>query len=135
MAAEQKTVNKRLLRRADQLAVAGLVGCGLVAVAAWWIGQGGLQGRVLEVEHAVPLPADFRIDINTADWPEIAQLPGIGETLSRRIVEFRTAHGAFRSPSDLQQVRGIGALTLKRIVPHLLPMSGTGEARSGATPK
>jgi competence protein ComEA len=135
MPAAHKPANKKLLRRADQLAVAGLVLVGLIAMAAWWIGQGGLQGRVLEVEHAEPLPADFRIDINTADWPEIAQLPGIGETLAQRIVEVRNARGRFQSPRDLQQVRGIGALTLKRIVPYLLPISGKDDSQSGASSK
>jgi competence protein ComEA len=126
---------KRFLRRADQLAVGGLVVLGLVALAAWWISHGGLQGRVLEVEHAEPLPADFRIDINTADWPEIAQLPGIGETLAQRIVKLREQHGPFQSPRDLQQVRGIGAVTVKRILPYLLPMSGKEATRSGASPE
>ena len=55
-------------------------------------------------------------------WPELSQLPGIGETLARRIVESRVDDGPFVDHSDLTRVRGIGPRTLARIAPYLLPM-------------
>ena len=82
-----------LLRRADQAAVAVLLLAGLAASAGWWIAQGGLQGRLIEIERARPQTAQFKVDLNSADWPELVQLPGIGETLARRIVESRRAEG------------------------------------------
>ena len=65
------------------------------------------------------------IDINTAQWFEIAQLPGIGEKLSRRIVETRelrqrkSGPPAFARPEDIRSVRGIGEKTLRRISPYI----------------
>lgn len=69
------------------------------------------------------------IDPNTATWFELAQLPGIGEALARRIVEFRDAQAAasnttraamvFSRPADLTRVKGIGNKTLLRLGPHL----------------
>jgi len=111
-----------LLRRADQAAVAGLTLAALVAIAAWWIAQGGLRGRLIEVERQEPRVAQYVVDINQADWPEIAQLPEIGETLARRIVESRAEQGPFADHEQLLRVRGIGPRTLDRLRPYLRPM-------------
>ncbi len=123
-----------LLRRTDQLAVAMLVVLGLAATAAWWLSQGGMRGRLIEVDRAEPRTAQFQVDLNTAEWPELIQLPGIGETLARRIVESRGADGPFVAHEDLQRVRGIGPKTLDRLRPHLLPMPGVGVAANGSPP-
>ena len=113
-----------LLRRLDQAAVAVLVLASLGATAAWWFAQGGIAGRLIEVEQAPPRTAAFMVDINRADWPELAQLPGIGETLAKRIVESRHTDGPFLHHDDLQRIRGIGPRTLDAVRPHLLPMAG-----------
>ena len=111
-----------LLRRADQAVVAVLVLGALATTVGWWISQGGWQGRLIEVQRAEPQTASFQVDVNTADWPELVQLPGIGETLAQRIVESREATGPYLDHNDLQRVRGIGPKTLDRLRPYLLPM-------------
>ncbi len=118
-----------LLRRADQLAVAALTLSALVALTGWWIAHGGIQGRLIEIEHAPTLSAQFLVDINEADWPELAELPGVGETLARRIVAVRRDHGPFVDHNDLARVPGIGPRTMERVRPYLLPMA---ESRSVA---
>lgn len=69
-----------------------------------------------------PTPGDYvyRIDINQAEWPAWTQLPGIGETLARRIVAERESHGPFVSIEDLRRVKGVGAKTLDKMRPHLI---------------
>ena len=111
-----------LLRRADQAAVGLLVLACLGAMAGWWISQGGLEGRLVEVERAQRNAAHFEVDINQADWPELTQLPAIGETLARRIVQSRRQNGPFRDLDDLRRVRGIGPKTLETMRPYLRPM-------------
>ncbi|MBI2826885.1 MAG: helix-hairpin-helix domain-containing protein [Planctomycetia bacterium] len=69
--------------------------------------------------------ARFEVDINEADWPELAQLPGVGETLARRIVESRQTDGPFADHEELRRIRGIGPRTLERIKPFLRPMPET----------
>ena len=54
------------------------------------------------------------ININTASAQELQRLKGIGPALAKRIVEYRQAHGAFSSPEDLVNVRGIGPATLSK---------------------
>jgi competence protein ComEA len=111
-----------LLRRADQAAVGGLVAAGLAAMGVWWAAHGGWSGRLVEVDRAADQTARFQVDLNAAEWPELAQLPGIGETLARRIVESREAEGPFLDQDDLQRVHGIGPKTLDEVRPYLLPM-------------
>ncbi|MEV8516760.1 ComEA family DNA-binding protein [Dactylosporangium sp. NPDC051484] len=48
------------------------------------------------------------VNLNTATVAELQTLPGIGEVLAQRIVEFRDRHGGFRAVTDLRQVEGIG---------------------------
>jgi competence protein ComEA len=109
--------------------VAVLIAVGLAATAAWWIYHGGLSGGLLELEQAAPLPAHYQVDLNTADWPELAQIPHLGEVLSRRIVTYRVEHGPFASIDELDKIPGIGAKTLQTLRPYLT-LSGTTAARS-----
>src|SRR3989338_2459189 len=48
------------------------------------------------------------LNINTASAQELAALPGIGNKLAERIVEYRTRQGSFRQPGQLMDVEGIG---------------------------
>ncbi len=69
------------------------------------------------------------IDPNRAPWYEFTVLPRIGESLARRITEYRMeASGrtdgdarrpVFQSAADLDEVRGIGPKTVLRIAPFL----------------
>jgi competence protein ComEA len=113
-----------LLRRADQAVVAGFVGLALVAMGVYWFVQGGRRGELIEIDRAEPLAAHYLVDINKAQWPEFAELPELGETLARRIVDSRAAAGPFGDHDDLLRVEGIGPRTLERLKPYLLPMPG-----------
>jgi competence protein ComEA len=77
---------------------------------------------VKEIKPAVPGKKELlieSIDVNHATAQELRRLPGIGPTLSQRIIETRTKQ-LFRSVDDLRRVRGIGAKTLERLRPHVV---------------
>lgn len=57
--------------------------------------------------------------MNTATAQELQSVPGIGETLAKRIVEFREEHGLFEKVDDLLNVRGIGVASLDKLRPFL----------------
>ena len=49
-----------------------------------------------------------QVNLNTATLADLETLPGVGEVLGQRILDYRTQHGQFRSVDDLKQVSGIG---------------------------
>jgi competence protein ComEA len=62
-------------------------------------------------------PVTFPLDLNTAKLEDFIELPGIGEKLAQRLVDYRQSHGGFRSVEDLREVRGIGAKRFERLRP------------------
>lgn len=56
-----------------------------------------------------------KININTADAEELTALPGIGEKISERIVEYRTENGLFYSIEEIMEVSGIGEAKFEAI--------------------
>lgn len=56
-----------------------------------------------------------RLNLNTATAGDLEQLPGLGPTLSRRVVVYRRTHGPFAVVEDITRVRGIGEKTLLRL--------------------
>jgi DNA uptake protein ComE-like DNA-binding protein len=64
------------------------------------------------------------IDLDVASEADIEQLPRIGPVLARRIVEDRTANGAFGSLAGFERVRGVGP-SLAASVRDRVTFSGT----------
>ncbi|MBI2287686.1 MAG: ComEA family DNA-binding protein [Chloroflexi bacterium] len=56
-----------------------------------------------------------KIDINRADVWLLKALPGIGDTLAQRIVDYRLQNGLFLNIRQLLKVDGIGTTTYERI--------------------
>lgn len=56
-----------------------------------------------------------KININTADAQTLQTLPGIGETLAQRIIEYRSYNGPFTKPEDLMLVSGIGLAKYQKL--------------------
>lgn len=55
------------------------------------------------------------INLNSATAEQLEELPGIGPSTARAIVEHRNTHGPFREVDELLQVRGIGDAKLDQI--------------------
>jgi len=76
----------------------------------------------LDVTVAAPTPSlnarrrsrPSRVDINRADEAQLAELPGVGPVIARRIVLARRER-PFGSVEDLARVSGIGAATAARL--------------------
>ncbi|MCT9004247.1 ComEA family DNA-binding protein [Streptomyces rhizosphaerihabitans] len=65
-------------------------------------GPAGTGGSAAGAAPSAPVP------LNTATVDQLDGLPGVGPVLARHIIEYRTAHGGFRSVDELREVNGIG---------------------------
>lgn len=59
--------------------------------------------------------ASGKININTAGAAELDKLSGVGPALAERIIQYRTEHGPFARPEDLENVSGIGTKTYEKM--------------------
>ncbi len=88
----------------------------LIAGAQWWRWRAPAPRMAVTHEPARGL----RLDVNQADWYELDALPGLGETLARRIVDDRAARGRFHSLDALTRVPGISPAKVAALAPFLV---------------
>ena len=61
--------------------------------------------------------AGVAVNLNTADSDLLQTLPRVGPVLAERIIAWRTEHGKFTRPEDLDAVPGIGEAMLAALLP------------------
>ena len=66
-------------------------------------------------EEAVDATADDRLDLNTATAEDLQELPGIGEVIAQRIIDYRELCGRFLDPEQLMEVDGIGQAKYEKL--------------------
>jgi len=81
-----------------------------------------------------PVIALATININTATKDELVALPGIGPAKAQAIVDYRKAHGPFKTVEELKDVKGIGAKRFEKLKPELA-VSGPSTAKAAAKPE
>ena len=113
---------RMLLRRGEQLFIALIVAAAVVIGGIYFMTLQMRRVELIDIDEAPLVERPFLVDVNEADWAELAQLPGVGETIAKRIVESRQAQGPFLDHSDLQRVRGIGPRTVESLRDYLVPM-------------
>ena len=122
---DQKSKIRGSLTRWDQPTVAMILLLSLAISIGYGIYKRAEHGRYLEIDRAAPVEIPYLVDVNGADWPELAQLPGIGETLAKRIVDSRKTNGPYLDRTEIQRVQGIGPRTIEKLMPYLVPIPET----------
>lgn len=57
------------------------------------------------------------LDLNAATQAQLEELPGVGPSTARAIIEYRKRNGRFRAVEELLEVRGIGPAKFSEIEP------------------
>ncbi|MET0835286.1 MAG: ComEA family DNA-binding protein [Thermoleophilaceae bacterium] len=106
--AELTAVNLAARMEDGQQVVVPAAGAVPVAGAAGARASPGTAGAVPGAAGAVPGTAGVKLSLAAATVDQLDELDGIGPTLAGRIIEYRDAHGGFRSVEQLREVDGIG---------------------------
>jgi competence protein ComEA len=112
--ADLTLVNLAARAQDGQQIVVPVAGAGGVAGAA----GGVADGTAASATGGVP---GAKIHLSTATAEQLDAVDGIGPTLAERIVEYRDAHGGFRSLEELAEVEGIGEKRLATLRDALQP--------------
>lgn len=80
----------------------------LIIVALLGIGINFSAKRFLQVKVIASISPDMgRIDLNKADKERLMDIPGIGEKLAARIIEYRKQKTGFQDIEELKVIKGI----------------------------
>jgi len=71
-------------------------------------GQGSPGGKPASASADLGAGNTAKVNINTADITQLCTLPGVGQKTAEAIISWRETHGAFASPEQLMEVKGIG---------------------------
>ncbi len=96
----------------QQVVVPGPGVPGAAAAGAGGPGGGGTAGGAVGAA---------KVSLGSATVEQLDGLDGIGPTLAKRIVDYRTRHGGFRSLEQLQEVDGIGEKRFQALKEALSP--------------
>ena len=105
------------MRRFHRLTATGL------AVLLAFLATSGLAAAA-----AKPAPAG-KVNINTATVEQLQTLPGVGQKLAARIVEYRQKSGGFKSTQEIVNVKGLGEKNFQKIQGFL----SVGDAKSSGS--
>jgi len=89
-----------------------IVAAGLALVLALGLSSG------VAFAAAKQAPAG-KVNINSASAQQLTALPGVGEKLAERIVEYRQKAGGFKSVQELMNVKGVGEKSFSKLQPYL----------------
>lgn len=75
----------------------------------------------IEVSSSDPFPTPSApININTATIDELKSLPGIGDAIAERIVDYREENGGFDTIEEIMEVSGIGEKIFEAIKEQII---------------
>jgi competence protein ComEA len=80
-----------------------------------------VAGAAVAPAGSSPASTTGPVSLSTATVEQLDALPGIGPVTAQKIVDYRTAHGAFHSVDELDAISGIGPAKLDQLRGLVVP--------------
>jgi len=93
-----------------------------------------LEGHAQDPPTTAGRATPAAVNLNTATVDQLTALPGLGERMAQRIVEYRQKNGPFKKPEDLMNVKGIGEKNFLRLKSMVTTAPAKAEARQTPQP-
>ncbi|MDE5884972.1 MAG: helix-hairpin-helix domain-containing protein [Oscillospiraceae bacterium] len=75
--------------------------------------------ETIEIPELSEIPEiSFPLELNQASFEELCAVPGIGEVLAQRILDYRETNGGFLNCGQLLEIYGIGETIYTEILPY-----------------
>src|SRR5437868_5013876 len=106
-----------------------------IAAATLALGMAALS--VVPPVLAAKAAPTSKVNLNTANVQQLATLPGVGEKLAGRIVEYRQKSGSFKTAQELMNVKGVGERNFAKLQAYIVVGdrdAGKVEAKKPAAP-
>lgn len=73
-----------------------------------------------EIDNVNNIDTINKISLNNANLEELITLPGIGEKIANRIIEYRNTYGPFWAIEDIKNIKGIGDKKYEMLKEYLI---------------
>lgn len=70
---------------------------------------------LLVLAGLIAFPAFAGVNINTATQSELEAVKGLGPSKAKAIIEYREAHGKFKTLDELDKVKGFGKASVDKL--------------------
>lgn len=100
-----------MFTRQERQVVLFLAALALVGIAADFIAKKFSSAKTIQFLE----PDIAKIELNSADKDSLMSVPGIGQTLSQRILEYRIRQGEFKKMEELKKIKGITDYRFRKI--------------------
>lgn len=88
----------------------------LITVTLVGVGVNFLSKRYPHVKIIAYINEDLsKINLNKADKEMLISIPGLGEKLSQRIIEYRRQQGVFKDIEELKNIKGLAGYRYEKI--------------------
>lgn len=77
------------------------------------------ENKVSETKKDTSWKDIILVNINTAPSKELERINGIGPSLAKNIIDYRTKHGGFTHKEEIKNVKGIGAKLYEKIKDYI----------------
>ena len=110
--------------RKPQWLLIGITSVFLCLLVGIFIGRttSGAYIPIIETKESITQGASSQngqININTATTEQLQLIPGIGESIAQRIINYRTENGGFKTVEELMEVSGIGEKKFEQMKPYV----------------